>query len=224
MSQNIIILIGPPGGGKGSLSKLCIENLGWIQFSTGNLCREHIAKQTDIGKKIDLIIKSGKLISDSLIIDMVDEWLTNNLVSENSIIFDGYPRTLVQVKALNDLVNNKFNKTKVFIIRLLANEQTIVKRIFSRLVCSNNKCQMVYTSNAEYSLSPKKMNVCDKCGHLLVQRNDDEEKAILERLSVYKKHEKEMLDYYSQIGQSVFELDAEQPIENVFVGFKNLIN
>lgn len=220
---NFFIMIGPPGGGKGTLSKLCVDNLGWLQLSTGNLCRDHIARQTEIGKKIDFLIKSGKLISDSLITEMVGHWLVNNVSLKSPIILDGYPRTVIQIKELYKLLNDKFSLSKLNVVRLIADEEVIIKRLCSRMICSNIKCQLVYSNDPKSSFYSKKDNFCEKCNNALVQRSDDQEKAIKERLIVYNNHEKEVLDYYEELGLKVLEINADQPIENVFAVFRNYI-
>lgn len=108
MSQQAFIFMGPPGSGKGSLSKLCKTYWGWQQLSTGNLCRKHISEDTQIGKEIDFIIKSGKLISDELIASMVDAWLTDVVGKEYSLILDGYPRNFTQAQDLLRLIQDKY--------------------------------------------------------------------------------------------------------------------
>jgi len=220
----LYVLIGPPGGGKGSLSKLCTDKLGWFQLSTGNLCREHIAKHTDIGKKIDFIIKSGKLIPDTMITDMVEHWLVDNQKSNKSIIFDGYPRTVVQAQALTDLLKEKFHCAELHVVKLTAHEPTLIKRMSSRIVCSNSKCQAVYSSSPEFSPNPKQSGICDKCHSKLVQRSDDIEGAIKQRIVIYNKHEDDLLGYYKNIGQTVIQLDSEKNIDEVFSQFKTLVS
>lgn len=224
MSVNIFIFIGPPGGGKGSLSQICIQDLGWKQLSTGNLCRTHIASQTEIGKKIDFIIKSGNLIPDSIMTDMVEQWLSTDVNLGSTVIFDGYPRTVVQAKALYELLKTKFSAAKLNVVRLIANEPTLVKRLSSRIVCSKKECQAVYSTNPDSSLFPLKIDSCDKCQSALVKRDDDKESAIKERLSIYNKNEKGLLDFYSDLGQNVVEIDADRPIDIVFNDLKKLIN
>ena len=221
--MNIYIFLGPPGVGKGSLSQLCVENLGWVQLSTGNLCRSHVANKTEIGKNIDFIINSGKLIPDSLIIEMVSDWLKNNSTSNSSIILDGYPRTVVQAKSLNELLEKKFNDCDVNIVKLTISEKDVIARLTTRLICSNNKCQAVYSTVGQL-LIPKKMNLCDKCSSALMRRNDDEEKFIKERLLLSNKNEAELIQYYSEIGQEVLNLNVEKPLSDVFSEFKRLIN
>src|SRR5437870_4418018 len=102
--RKIYIFIGPPGAGKGTLAQLCASRMGWIQCSTGDLCRKHVAEQSPLGMQIDLLIKSGKLISDELVIEMVEEWLHKNLYAYEHIIFDGFPRTRVQAELLEALL------------------------------------------------------------------------------------------------------------------------
>src|SRR5438105_2140053 len=104
---NIFIFLGPPGSGKGSVSRLCIKDLGWVQLSTGNLCRKHIAKQTEIGKEIDFAIKSGKLVSDDLITNMVLEWFQKDFDDSHTVILDGYPRTIMQAQAFTKLFDKQ---------------------------------------------------------------------------------------------------------------------
>lgn len=222
MSQNIIILIGPPGGGKGSISKLCTENFGWYQLSTGNLCRDHIARQTEIGKKIDFILKSGKLISDNLISEMVENWLENNLSNNSSVIFDGYPRTVVQVKTLHELLNRKFKSSKLNLIRLIVDDKILIRRLASRIVCINNECQAVYSNILGSSLIPKRIGICDKCDNKLVQRDDDNKEAVKERLDFYQKNEKELLNACKQLGFDIFEINAAEPIDKVFTEFRKI--
>lgn len=222
--NDIFIFFGPPGGGKGSLSKMCVDHLGWIQLSTGNLCRSHISRQTEIGKKIDFIIKSGKLIPDDLITDMIKDQLEINYDLNKTIIFDGYPRTLVQADRLNDLLSTeKFSKYKLNLVKLVINEESVIKRLCSRIVCSNNGCQVVYSTSCQ-ELAPKKVNECDVCGSSLIKRHDDEEKVIKERLSVYSKHENQLIEYYSQIGKEILYISAEKPLIEIFEDFKNLIS
>ena len=92
--ERIVLFVGPPGSGKGTLSQKCVQELGWKQISTGDLCRAHIANETEIGKKIDFAIKSGKLVDDGLISQMVFEWFSEQKNGPHTVILDGYPRTV----------------------------------------------------------------------------------------------------------------------------------
>jgi len=220
--KNIFIFIGPPGSGKGSLSELCVRNLDWAQISTGNLCREHIMKQTEIGKQIDFAIKSGKLVSDGLIVDMVDDWLQKSLISKECVIFDGFPRTVAQADALGSLLGEKFKSSDLNIVRLLIDDETIIARLLGRYICQNDKCQAVY-SLVNSSLAPKKQGICDVCESSLIRRTDDNEMSIRERLSTYHQHEKKLLDFYQNKGEAVIEFNVNKPLEKVFENFKALI-
>lgn len=221
--MNIYVFLGPPGVGKGSLSRLCVDNFGWLQLSTGNLCRTHIAKQTDIGKKIDFTIKSGKLIPDSLITDMVKQWLLDNCSLNSTVILDGYPRTVVQAMAIRDMLETNLTTYKLNVVKLVIPEEVVITRLSTRLICGNNECQAVYSTVAQ-SLVPKNLNSCDKCSSILIKRQDDDEKYIRERLSIYNQHEGDLLKYYMQLGQQVLNLDVEKQLDDVFAEFKRLIS
>ena len=222
IGKEIVIFLGPPGSGKGSLSHLCVKKLGWVQLSTGNLCRQHIADETSIGKHIDFTIKSGKLIPDSLIIDMVEDWLTKQLSTASVIILDGFPRTVPQAKALDNLISkNIFSGLTLRIVRMTLPDDTIVERLTSRLICSNKQCQVVYS--AEGSLAPRTPMICDECSSPLIRRADDVRETVYERLMAYHKHERDLVHYYEKTGQLVYELNAERPIEEVFEQFATMI-
>lgn len=224
-NRNIVIFIGPPGSGKGSLSQLCVKMLGWMQLSTGYLCRKHIAEQTKIGKEIDLFIKSGKLVDDRLIIDMVAHWLVDNVTNYQGIILDGFPRTVAQAKALDDLVSKKITQCTLNIVRLIVSEDTVINRLAVRFVCENKDCQMVYSGNANVVLAkPTHANQCDLCKSVLIRRTDDELATIKERLKTYQGYEQYLVDFYQQKGQVVAEINVEKSLEMVFDDFKRIMN
>ncbi len=170
--KDLIVFIGPPGAGKGSLSQLCTSQFGWMQLSTGFLCRKHIAEQTPIGKQIDFSMKSGKLVDDALIVQMVEEWLVAHASEYHGIILDGFPRTVTQAQALAALLSKKVPFCRLNVVRLTACDTTIVERLASRFVCENKDCQKVY-SVADGALQPHKMGKCDDCSSSLVRRSDD---------------------------------------------------
>lgn len=225
MSQlkKVYIFIGPPGSGKGSLSSLCVNNFGWVQLSTGNLCRKHIAERTEIGKQIDFALKSGKLIPDSLIVNMVDEWLDTVAESTDAVILDGYPRTVAQARSFNDYLNTKEN-WKTQIIKFSVDENVIINRLCSRYTCTNQQCQAVYSLISGSSLAPKKANMCDRCSSALSKREDDNEIIIKERLNTYHKHEKDLLNFYYEQGYPVIDVDVNKNLDTVFMEFKQLMN
>ncbi len=247
MNKRIYIFLGPPGAGKGSLSQLCTKRLGWRQLSTGNLCREHIARQTQIGKEIDFAIKSGKLISDSLVIDMVHDWLSKELLAEQAVdrekaasqsrqvvpvqsdapqgevisrtvILDGFPRTKLQAHALHELIE-KMVGVDLHVVHLKLTDEEIMYRLRARSVCQNEKCQRVYSLHKHSHLQPVKYMTCNECEAPLVRRLDDEEAAIVERLKIYHTHQDEMLSFYEEVGHPVRALPVDAPLEEVYGTF-----
>ena len=224
MSQKktVYIFVGPPGAGKGSLSKLCIDQFDWAQLSTGNLCREHIARQTEIGKQIDFAIKSGKLVSDGLIVQMVQGWLEKSFAAKESVIFDGFPRTVPQASALDSLLNSSFSSSGLRVVRLLLDDDTIVDRLTNRYICKNDACQAVYSLAKGSTLAPKQHMICDACQGELVRRSDDTEVSIRERLKTYHQHEDNLLSFYRSNGTNIIEFSVAKPLNKVFEDFKTL--
>jgi adenylate kinase len=225
INKDIVIFIGPPGSGKGSLSQLCVKRLGWIQLSTGNICRQHIAEQTEIGKQIDFAIKSGKLISDSLIIAMVKEWLLGQFIRPCVVILDGFPRTVAQAAALTELLQSpELSDVRLTIFKMTIPDTYLIQRLSARLICNNNQCQTVYSLDPESLLEPRELMVCNDCSSILIRRLDDEEDAIRERLLIYHKHEQKLVEFYKSIGQPVISLDVHLPLEDVYVKLVNSVD
>jgi adenylate kinase len=224
MSSNIIIFIGPPGSGKGSLSHLCVKDLGWVQLSTGSLCRKHIAQNSPIGEKIDFAIKSGKLIEDDLIVSMVSEWLEQNNVQNEYIILDGFPRTIAQAEALDKLLRDKFASVQIHTVKLDVSSETVIKRLSARFICPNDACQAVYSTLADSNLKSQDLYKCDECSRVLVSRSDDTIEAIKERLVLYYAYEQMLIDYYKHKNQFIGEINVEQSLSTVFQDFKLLLD
>jgi adenylate kinase len=223
LAGKVFVFVGPPGSGKGSLSSLCIQNLGWVQLSTGNLCRKHIAKQTETGKEIDFAIKSGKLVSDSLITNMVLEWFQKDFNDNHTVILDGYPRTIVQAQAFAELFEKRFFKSDLHIVRFILSDEVIIARLSSRLVCENKDCQAIYSEKQGVDLSPKQGMKCDYCDGCIGRRPDDDKDAVAERLRVYHRHEQDLLDFYESTGHEVYNVFVEKPLGDVFRDFKVLV-
>lgn len=217
------IFIGPPGAGKGSLSKLCIEHFGWAQLSTGNLCRKHVMEATDIGKQIDLTIKSGKLISDELITQLVDEWLDQMIKEEKTVILDGFPRNVSQAKRLFELISKKYASLKIKIVRFLVSDETAVDRICNRYVCRNKNCQAVYSGKEGSTLAAKELEKCDGCGDALGRRDDDAAEVVLGRLKIYRDFERDMLQALADAENAIIDVHVERPLHEIFDIFKKEI-
>jgi len=217
MSQNVLLFIGAPGAGKGTLAQRCCTELGYEQVSTGNICREHIARGTDIGKAIDLALKSGKLVDDSLITAMVTQWFEQNQ-HKQQVILDGYPRTAIQAEAFDQFIHQKRTE-QPHIVRLIIGEQEVVNRLSMRLICSKGVCQAVY-SLATGGKQPKQQGLCDACSSPLIRRPDDEIEAIKKRLKLYATHEAMLLDCYKRLGYPMISVDAALPMSDVFAELK----
>lgn len=223
-SKQVFIFIGPPGAGKGSLSQLCVSRLGWAQLSTGDLCRQHIAEQTEIGKQIDFIIKSGTLIPDSLMIDMVEAWLLDKFKNIDVLILDGFPRTVVQAEALDALLCKKiFSHVALHVVQLVIEDGEVMHRLLGRLVCPNKGCGAVYSKEIG-ELQPQREGFCDRCPQTrLIVRSDDTAESIKHRLEVYHKHANALLDYYRHHDhKNVKTLDAHKPLPEVFLDFERM--
>jgi adenylate kinase len=207
--KTILIFIAPPGAGKGSLSHLLVKQHNWVQLSTGNLCREQIAQGTELGRQIDFIIKSGKLISDGIIIDLVRDWLMRNLAHAHGVILDGFPRTVAQAVALGTLLS-EFANTQLKVVHLMVSDACVIQRLTERLICENKACQAVYSRQQKRDL------ICDECSKQLVRRTDDEKKAIVQRLAVYHEHEQQLLDFYKAHGYAIITMPADRSLEHVY--------
>lgn len=217
--RDVFIFMGPPGAGKGSLSALCVKELGWAQLSTGNLCRQHIDCATEIGKQIDFTIKSGKLIPDSLIIDMVDQWLAQKIKTTETIIFDGFPRTVHQAQILDAMLRKDvFSAFRLRIVTLQVADDIVIRRLLGRVICAEKTCQAVYS--LEDSVTDLR---CQVCSMPLVRRSDDEELAIRTRLALYHKYSQELGAYYQATQGSMYTLSVERPIREVFMQFLGII-
>jgi len=191
MKKNII-LMGPPGAGKGTLAKQLIA-LGFVHISTGDMFREAIKAGTELGKLADSYIKRGDLVPDEVTIGLVKERLSKDDCA-NGFLLDGFPRTLPQAEALEKLTK-EINRPIETVINLDCDNKELVRRISGRRVCKN--CGAPYHID---TMKPKVEGVCDVCGGPLYQRNDDNEDALKVRLNHYVNETKPLLDFYQERG------------------------
>lgn len=217
--KQVFVFLGAPGAGKGALSRLCVEKLGWKELSTGNECRKHRSEGTKIGQEIDFAIKSGTLVSDDVVIDMVSQWIKKNISSTMAVILDGFPRTIAQAQGLIDVLKSEDkDDLRLHVVQLILDDEKIIKRLSSRVMCTNKSCQAVYSTLSE-NLKPKKVDVCDVCGNVLMRRDDDNPETIRERLRTYHYHAQALLDFYKKEKYVVDQLDVDQLPEQVFENF-----
>ncbi len=222
MKNKIFLFLGPPGSGKGTLSEMCVNEFGWEQLSTGNLCREHIAQSTEIGKQIQKVIDSGNLVSDELIATMVVDWISNQQTVPHGIVFDGYPRTKNQASMLYDFLKNKLPQFELVLVKLDIDVQLLLTRILNRVVCSNKQCNRVYSLVSSSEMQPKNDRICDVCHAPLIQRNDDNQESLKQRLKIYYQHEQEIIDFYSSQGLKIDILQGSGGVSDVFEEFKKI--
>lgn len=189
----IIIMLGAPGTGKGTVASMLAENLDIPQISTGDIFRKAISEKTELGIEADKYISQGNLVPDELTIKIVEERLKEE-DTKNGAILDGFPRTENQAKALEKFLESQ-NKKVDIAINLTTEEEEIIERIVNRRVCSNQECKAVYNT----TLSPSKVEgICDKCGGTLVQRKDDNEETIRKRLNTYYATSEPIIDFYKE--------------------------
>ncbi len=186
-SRTIIILLGPPGSGKGSQATLLKKTYELPHLSTGDLLREHVANHTNLGKIAKSYIDAGRLVPDGIILDMIADRIAQK-DCEKGFLLDGFPRTLPQADELSKRLRSE---DQIFIINFAIDDATIVDRISGRLICS--KCQTPYHKKFAPS---KALNRCEACGGELYQRADDTETVILKRLEIYHAQTAPLIAYY----------------------------
>lgn len=214
-TQKAFIFLGAPGAGKGTFSQIFVRKFGWVQLSTGDLCRKHIAQGTDLGKQIDFAIKSGKLVDDVIIIDMVSQWIDEHIKMAPGIIFDGFPRTLVQARLFLELIQKRFSELVVNVIQFEIPDSLIIERLSARKTCSNKQCQAIYSLLEQSTQKSQKNGICDKCGSVLIQREDDKSETIAARLQIYHQHAQPLLDFYKNHNFIIHRINAQAPLQMV---------
>ena len=187
-----IIIMGPPGGGKGTQAEILSERLSVPHISTGAIIREAIRNRTALGIATEEYIAKGQLVPDELVIPMTVERL-NEKDCENGYILDGFPRTLAQAEAMKE----KDIKLD-YALNLVVDDEVIIKRLGGRRECK--KCAAPY--HIEFN-PPQNEGICDKCGGSLMQRPDDNPETIKERLSVYHKQTEPLIEFYKNLGNLV---------------------
>lgn len=191
----VLIMLGAPGTGKGTVASNLSEKLGIPQVSTGDIFRKAIAEKTEVGVEAEKYISKGMLVPDDVTIKIIEERFKDADV-QNGIILDGFPRTIAQAEALDEMLKN-MGKSIRLAINLETPESEIIDRIVSRRICSNQDCKAVYNTKLN---PPKQEGICDKCGSELIQRKDDNEETVKSRLDAYYKQSAPIVDYYKERG------------------------
>lgn len=209
-----ILMFGPPGAGKGTQSALLVSKKNYSHISTGDLFRYNLKNETPLGLEAKKYIDKGDLVPDSVTIKMVEDVLTK-LKGQNYIL-DGFPRTVAQAEALEELVEGK-DKALGKVVFFEVPESLLMSRLTGRRVCK--QCGEVYHIASK---PPKSEGVCDKCGGAVVQRSDDQEEAIRHRLKVYEEQTAPVKSFYKSKG-ILAEIDGTGSTEEVFSRVESIL-
>ena len=212
-----LILLGPPGAGKGTQAATIAASRGLIQLSTGDMLRAAVQAGTELGKKVKPIMESGQLVPDELVIGIIDERIAQP-DCENGFILDGFPRTLPQAAALDELLEKR-NKQLDLVIELKVDDAVLIERISGRFACA--KCGAGYHDKFK---QPKTPGVCDACGSTeFVRRADDNAETVRTRLMAYYKETAPLIGYYFAKGK-LKSINGMAPIEEVTRDIERLLD
>jgi adenylate kinase len=211
-----IILLGPPGAGKGTQAQRLVESRGMVQLSTGDMLRETRKADTPLGRQVAEVMDSGALVSDEIVSAMIDDKL-KSLAPETGVIFDGYPRTAAQAHSLDDILAGRGRKLDS-VIELDVDEDALVERITGRYTCAN--CGKGYHDSFE---QPKVAETCDRCGgHEFKRRPDDNEQTVRTRMAEYRAKTAPILPIYDARG-IVSRVDGMAPMNDVTGAIENIL-
>lgn len=202
-----LILLGPPGAGKGTQAVRIIEKYNIPHISTGDIFRKNIKEGTVLGKKAQEYMNKGELVPDSLVIEIATDRLTEE-DCKNGFLLDGFPRTVEQAVALDAFLGARKEKID-HVLDIDVDKDILMTRLLGRRVCK--ACGATYHAT---NMPTKVEGVCDKCGGEVVQRADDTESTVTNRIEVYNKQTKPLLDYYDKAG-NIAHLDGSIGLEKL---------
>ncbi|MDD7044027.1 MAG: adenylate kinase [Anaerococcus sp.] len=210
-----IILLGPPGAGKGTLANKIKESKNAVQIATGDIFRYNISNETGLGLKAKEYMDKGDLVPDELTVDLV--WdafdkIEKDNSQDNIVLFDGFPRTLDQARALDKGMEERGQQIDQ-VVYFDIDEKILIQRITGRRVCPNCGATFHIENNP-----PKQEGICDVCGTKLIQRNDDNEETVKNRIDIYKSQTSVLIDYYKDKG-ILISIDGANSPEEVFEEF-----
>lgn len=202
-----VVLLGPPGAGKGTQAKIISETYGLPHISSGDIFREHLKGQTDLGKLADRYMSRGELVPDDVTIAMIRERLARPDCAQGALL-DGFPRTPAQAEALSDMLET-FNSKVDAVPYINVPPEVLIERLGGRWVCRANGHVFHEKNNP-----PKEPGRCDIDGSELYQREDDKPETVARRIRVYLEQTEPLIAYYRQRGLLI-EIDGKQPIDKV---------
>ena len=214
MSMNFIFL-GPPGAGKGTLAADVAEEYKIPQISTGDIFRENIKNQTELGKKVKAIMDAGGLVSDDVVLEIVEDRLKKD-DCKNGFILDGFPRTIPQAECL-DKALAEMNDGMDYAINVDVPDENIISRMGGRRACVG--CGATYHI---VNIPSKVEGICDRCGGELILRDDDKPETVKKRLDVYHEQTQPLIDYYTKKG-IIKDVDGTMDMEDVFKAIVDIL-
>jgi len=205
--RRALILLGAPGAGKGTQAREVARIYGVPHLSTGDMFREHVAKGTELGQRAKPIMESGLLVPDEIVLGMVEERVRRPDCAHGCVL-DGFPRTRAQAERLEEILS-LLPFHRALAVNLAVNEEEVVRRLASRRMCG--KCGAIYSTEGKMPQAPGK---CDVCGGEIVQRPDDREDVVRQRMAAYHEQTQPLIDFYRRRGQ-LFELDGSKDVATV---------
>jgi adenylate kinase len=214
MTTMNLVLIGPPGSGKGTQAELLRDKNGFVHYSTGEVFRDHIQRKTPVGLEVEEFVVSGRLVPDEVVLEVVNAFLAEH--AGKPILYDGFPRTVPQAEGLDEVLVEHDLEIDLAVLVDLPDDE-VVRRLTARRQC--RKCSRIYNLSFK---PPKVEGVCDECGGELYQRKDDSESVIRDRLSTYHRQTEPVLHYYSA-QEKLKRIDGALGRDRVYEEMKRLI-
>ncbi len=212
-----IILLGPPGAGKGTQAKMIVDKRGIVQLSTGDMLRDAVKSGSALGQKAKALMEAGELVPDDLVIGIIDSRLDEPDCAKGFIL-DGFPRTIAQAEALDDLLDKK-NLALHAVIKMDVDEEALTRRISGRFSCAS--CGQGYHDDFQ---KPAKDGICDKCGSTdFIRRKDDNAETVRSRLAVYHNQTAPILPYYEARG-TLKSVDGMAAIDQVSAAIDQILD
>ncbi|PIN85620.1 MAG: adenylate kinase [Candidatus Diapherotrites archaeon CG11_big_fil_rev_8_21_14_0_20_37_9] len=208
-----IVLLGPPGTGKGTIAQFISERFGCVHVSTGDLLREQVARKTDTGKKIEPIMNSGQLVSDEIVLNVLKLKLSG---IGTRFILDGFPRTLEQGELLEPILSELDISLNV-VLEIYSSDDIIVKRLSARRQCT--LCKRIYGLD----VPSKEPGICDDCQGSTILRDDDKPDVVMKRLKLYKDVTEPLVDFYTKKGLLV-KIDGNRYLQEIFKGVEKVLH
>jgi len=211
-----LVLLGPPGAGKGTQADLLSRNRDIPHISTGDILRSAVDEETELGEEAREHMERGDLVPDEVVIGITRQRLAADDVADGFVL-DGFPRTVRQAESLDSIMQQDMDGSLDVVINLDVPETELIRRMTGRRICP--------TCGRNYHLvfnAPRSLGECDECGSDLIQREDDKESVVRQRLQVYQKSSKPLIDYYDDLGLLV-NVDGRGSVEQVYEAIEDLI-